>query len=51
MDYQEEEVPVVNEEEKWILDPYTAPLVNIVTFGWTEGKSRHYICFVGWLSG
>jgi hypothetical protein len=38
MDYEEKEAPPKDEEEQFIIDPDTIPLVNIVTFGSIEGK-------------
>ena len=39
MDYQEPEAPLPDPEEKWALDEDLEPLVNILTFGWTEGDT------------
>ena len=39
MDNEERDDLAVQEEEaKWIIDVDTDPLVNISTFGWTEGE-------------
>lgn len=39
MDYVEPVVaPIINEDDEWVLDPSIDPLLNIATFGWTEGK-------------
>lgn len=46
MDYEEEEAPPEDPEQHWILEMDTIPLVNIVTFGWTEGNLKH--CQIGY---
>ena len=38
MNYEEKATPPEDPEKHWILDTDTVPFVNIVTFGWTEGK-------------
>lgn len=39
MDYEEPAAVVVDPDDQWAIDLDVEPLVNVATFGWTEGKS------------
>jgi hypothetical protein len=41
MDYEEPEAPPPDPEAAWVLDNNIDPLVNVVTFGWTEGTDTY----------
>lgn len=38
MDYEEPAAVVVDPDDQWAIDMDVEPLVNVATFGWTEGK-------------
>lgn len=42
MDYEEPAAIVVDPDEQWTIDTDVEPLVNVATFGWTEGTTN---CF------
>jgi hypothetical protein len=41
MDYEEPEAPPLDPEANWVLDNNVDPLVNVVSFGWTEGGDTY----------
>jgi len=38
MDYEEPAAVVVDPDQQWAIDLEVEPLVNVATFGWTEGE-------------
>lgn len=44
INYEEPAAIVEDPDDKWAIDPDVPPLVNILTFGWTEGAQDKYLC-------